>query len=113
MVEAAPLSPHTVYAAHERGRIERPGIFHLLFWDGGRAAWPAKDFPTSRAYLGVDVAFMRSSWAEPKAFWVAFKGGDNKANHAHLDLGTFSFDALGEVTAFTPPFGEPTRESAK
>jgi hypothetical protein len=39
---------------------------------------------------------MRSSWTDPKAFWVGFKGGDNRANHSHLDLGTFNFDALGQ-----------------
>jgi hypothetical protein len=44
----------------------------------------------------VNVAFFRSSWSDPGAFWVGFKGGDNKANHSHLDLGTFNFDARGE-----------------
>jgi hypothetical protein len=85
-----------IYAAHERSRVERPGIFHLLFWDGGRAKWPAADFPTAAVYRGVNVAFFRSSWSNPGAFWVGFKGGDNKANHSHLDLGTFNFDALGQ-----------------
>ena len=28
--------------------------------------------------------------------YVGFKGGDNAANHAHLDLGTFVLDALGQ-----------------
>jgi hypothetical protein len=85
-----------LYAAHERSRVDKPGILHLLFWDGGRTPWPAGDVPTARAYLGVDVAFMRSAWDDPKAVWVGFKGGDNKANHAHLDLGTFNLDALGQ-----------------
>jgi hypothetical protein len=30
------------------------------------------------------------------AWYVGFKGGDNRANHAHLDLGTFVLDALGQ-----------------
>jgi hypothetical protein len=84
-----------LYAAHERSRVAHPGIFHLLFWDG-EGTWPEADFPTAVFYKGVDVAFMRSSWTDPRAFWIGFKGGDNRANHAHLDLGTFNFDALGQ-----------------
>jgi hypothetical protein len=84
-----------LYAAHERSRTDRPGIFHLLFW-GGEGTWPDANFPKAALYKGVNVAFMRSSWGDPKAFWVGFKGGDNRANHAHLDLGTFNFDALGQ-----------------
>jgi hypothetical protein len=84
-----------LYAAHERSRTDRPGIFHLLFWDG-EGTWPDANFPKAALYKGVNVAFMRSSWTDPKAFWVGFKGGDNRANHSHLDLGTFNFDALGQ-----------------
>jgi hypothetical protein len=84
-----------LYVAHERSRTEHPGIFHLLFWDGD-GTWPTADFPTAAIYRGVNVAFFRSSWSDPRAFWVGFKGGDNRANHAHLDLGTFNFDALGQ-----------------
>ena len=32
-------------------------------------------------------------------FFVGFKGGDNKVNHSHLDLGTFVLDALGQAWA--------------
>jgi hypothetical protein len=85
-----------LYAAHERTRVDHPGIFHLLFWDGGKVQWPPADFPTAAIYRGVNVAFFRSSWSDPGASWVGFKGGDNKANHSHLDLGTFNFDALGQ-----------------
>ena len=31
----------------------------------------------------------------PQALFVGFKAGDNKANHSHLDLGSFVFDAAG------------------
>lgn len=47
-------------------------------------------------FKGVDVALMRSAWGDKDALWVGFKGGDNAANHSHLDLGTFVFEALGE-----------------
>ena len=38
---------------------------------------------------------MRSDWDDPQALFVGFKAGDNKANHSHLDLGSFVFDAAG------------------
>jgi hypothetical protein len=44
----------------------------------------------------VDVAFLRGDWRDPLATWVGFKGGRNLASHAHLDLGTFVVEALGE-----------------
>lgn len=47
-------------------------------------------------YKGAHLAFFRSAWSDPKAIYVGFKGGDNKASHAHLDLGTFVLDALGQ-----------------
>ena len=47
-------------------------------------------------YPAAHLAFFRSAWSDPKALYVGFKGGDNKANHSHLDLGTFVLDALGQ-----------------
>jgi hypothetical protein len=39
---------------------------------------------------------MRSAWHDPGAIYCAVKGGDSTARHAHLDLGSFVLDALGE-----------------
>ncbi len=47
-------------------------------------------------YAKDHLAFFRSAWSDPRAIYVGFKGGDNKANHSHLDLGTFVLDALGQ-----------------
>jgi hypothetical protein len=44
----------------------------------------------------VDVATFRGAWEDDQATFIGFKAGDNKANHSHLDLGTFVLDALGE-----------------
>ena len=38
---------------------------------------------------------MRSQWNEPNAVFVGFKGGDNRTNHGHLDVGSFVLDADG------------------
>jgi Heparinase II/III-like protein len=100
--------PRPVYAQDERLRATgHANIFHLL-WSGkvsGDLAGKSGDYgtdlllrqlPRDALYSNVNVAVFRSAWQDPKAFYLAFKGGDNKANHSHLDLGTFVLDALGE-----------------
>ncbi|MDR3708844.1 MAG: heparinase II/III family protein [Capsulimonadaceae bacterium] len=68
-----------------------------LFWYEPASVSPADaHLPLNALFKQVNVATMRSSWDEPNALYVAFKGGDNKANHSHLDIGSFVLDALGE-----------------
>lgn len=43
-----------------------------------------------------DIVTMRSAWDDPLAIYVGFKGGDNRTNHGHLDIGSFVLDAEGE-----------------
>ena len=52
--------------------------------------------PLDARYQAAHLAFFRSAWNDKDAIYVGFKGGDNAANHAHLDLGTFVLDALGQ-----------------
>lgn len=42
------------------------------------------------------VAMMRSSWTKPDAIYVGFKAGSPSVNHAHMDVGSFVMDAMGE-----------------
>lgn len=82
------------YAVYRLNQAKKkPSIFDLLWYA------PLKEtkvqLPLNTVFRTVDVAFLRSSWDDPKALYVGFKGGDNKANHCHLDLGSFVFDALG------------------
>ncbi len=42
-----------------------------------------------------DVATMRGAWNDPAATYVGFKGGDNRSNHGHMDIGSFVFDSGG------------------
>jgi hypothetical protein len=51
--------------------------------------------PLDKHFAGADVITLRGAWNDRDASFVGFKGGDNKANHSHLDLGSFVFDALG------------------
>lgn len=50
---------------------------------------------SDRIFSKIAVGSMRSAWNDPYASFVGFKGGDNRYNHMHSDLGTFVFDALG------------------
>ena len=85
------------YAEHESRYIgDRAGIFHLLWAAGLPAALPDSAQPLDKLFRGIDVAFFRSAWNDKDAIFVGFKGGDNTANHSHLDLGTFVLDALGQ-----------------
>jgi hypothetical protein len=85
----------------------------LLTWGGRDAAGPAsssrdllwydpRGSKDDLARTGLDaryaagLACFRSAWIDRNAVYVGFKGGDNKANHSHLDLGTFVMDALGQ-----------------
>ncbi len=51
--------------------------------------------PLDRHFVGVSVVTMRSAWNDPLALFVGFKGGDNRVNHGHLDLGTFVLESGG------------------
>jgi hypothetical protein len=52
--------------------------------------------PLDYRFSSTEVATFRSSWTDPNAIFVGFKGGDNQAGHNDLDLGTFVIDALGQ-----------------
>jgi hypothetical protein len=41
------------------------------------------------------VALMRTSWTDPDAIFIGFKGGTPSAGHAHMDIGSFVMDAQG------------------
>jgi hypothetical protein len=86
-----------LYARHERDLAERrPEIFHLLWSPGTGKETRDAQLPRDAFFRSIDVAFFRSAWDDRRAVYVGFKGGDNRANHSHLDLGTFVLDALGE-----------------
>jgi len=87
---------HPEYATHERRLVGgSPDVFDLIWLDpsgDAKTAQPAQ--PKSAFFRGVNVATFRNTWdaRDPKAIYLAVKGGDNKASHAHLDLGSFVLD---------------------
>lgn len=66
----------------------------FIAWYDGRGG--ASDAPLDRSFGGNSQVFsMRGSWTDPNASYVGAKGGDNSLSHAHQDVGSFVFDALG------------------
>lgn len=88
-----------VYAWKQLEMLRRRDRAHALdlVWFPDKSRTPAEaDWPLNVAYQGINVAFMRESWTSKDTLWLGVKGGDNQANHAHLDLGSFVLDALGQ-----------------
>jgi hypothetical protein len=86
-------------AQHERRMAaHQPDIFHLIWCSGTESVSQRTEPnpPLDARFRAINVAFFRSAWDDPGAVYVGFKGGDNAANHSHLDLGTFVLDACGE-----------------
>jgi hypothetical protein len=71
------------------------GPLDILWYDATLDMTRPKDLPLDRYFRNSEVVMMRSAWDDPNAVSVDFKAGDNKANHSHLDLGSFIVDALG------------------
>lgn len=83
------------WARHEIA-VAKPHPFHMLWYDAALAKAPAPDPVRDRYFRGAEVVTMRGAWNDANATFVAFKAGDNKFNHSHLDIGTFAVDALGQ-----------------
>jgi hypothetical protein len=70
------------------------GVHHIIWYSPYSGTSHTK---TLDKYFGGEVAIFlsRSSWTDPNTLFIGAKAGYNKVNHAHLDLGSFEFDALG------------------
>ena len=74
---------------------DRPQALDVVWYQPAGQSPTAAQWPLQRMFENVNVAFLRSDWDSPDAFWIGVKGGDNHANHSHLDLGSFVLDARG------------------
>jgi len=84
-----------VCAWHQR-QVMRASPFDLIWFSPEGQGPAATGLPLHRFFRSDNIVFLRSAWEDPAALWVGFKGGDNAANHSHLDLGSFVLDAMGE-----------------
>lgn len=81
---------------YEQIKQHKADFAHLMFYvdPPEKAGLPPLDL--DRKYDGpVPVATFRSAWGHEDALFVGVKGGYNRVNHGHLDLGNFELDALG------------------
>ena len=70
----------------------------LIFGAGSGASLSNPAEPSSLMWTGrgpSPVAVMRSSWSDPEAAFLGFKMGSPAENHAHMDEGSFIFEAGG------------------
>ncbi len=73
----------------------RAHALDLIWWPERSSSPQQARWPLDKIYEGVQAAFLRGSWTDPDTIWIGAKGGDNKANHSHLDLGSFVLDSQG------------------
>ena len=69
----------------------------LMLW-GSNIKLASINHPTEKIWVGrgiTPVALMRTSWSDPNAIYVGFKGGRASSNHAHMDAGSFVMEANG------------------
>mgnify|MGYP000667710848 CR=1 FL=1 len=92
----ARLFDRPVYAWHQRRYRYGASALDLLWYDPRGTDADVARLPLDAWFHNVDVVFLRGKWNDPDAVFVGLKGGDNRANHSHLDLGTFVLDAQGQ-----------------
>jgi len=101
-----------LYAVHEReleqhlqSRIDkvpdyqgssRFEVLGLMWYASAAPPQSSASLPLVESFSRIAQAYMRTSWNDPNAWYIGFKGGNNGASHAHLDLGSFVMDALGQ-----------------
>lgn len=83
------------YARYQQ-RLASPHPLDLLWFEDQLVRDDQQPLPLDRHFRGADIVTFRSAWDDRDSLFVGFKAGDNKANHSHLDLGSFVFDALGK-----------------
>lgn len=85
-----------LYATYYRPFVgATPSLLDLLWYDPRVRTPQAAGVSTCAYFRHVEVASLRGAWDDPQASWIAVKGGDNRASHGHLDLGSFVLESAG------------------
>ena len=95
-VSERPMVLNTQLNPDEQKESSRFAMLGLMW-----AAMPATSgdtapLPKIESFARVSQAYMRGAWGDANTWYVGFKGGDARASHGHLDLGSFVMDALGQ-----------------
>ncbi|MEO6523740.1 MAG: heparinase II/III family protein [Mucilaginibacter sp.] len=75
-------------AAYQQKYTDHSTAVEML-WYSDKKLRKAAELPLDQYFRSAEVASLRSSWNDEKAWFVGFKAGENGVNHGHLDLGTF------------------------
>jgi len=91
-----PIVLNTHLNPAEQKESSRFAMLGLMWSAMPPASGDTAQLPLIQTFARVSQAYMRSAWGDPNAWYVGFKGGDARASHGHLDLGSFVMDALGQ-----------------
>jgi hypothetical protein len=84
-------------------RSNRLAPLAALWWPHAESATITPTLPLRWTGQGDNpLAVARSSWTDPRAFYLALKGGAAELNHAHMDAGSFVYEARGVRWAIDP-----------
>jgi len=86
------------FAWLEARHIDRTGHYEpldLVWYDRDQKPPLSPAWPLDAVFPALGAATFRSHWEDPDALFLAAVARDNKAPHAHLDLGSFIFEAGG------------------
>ncbi len=74
----------------------RLAVFHAIWYNPAGTATDFAKTPLAKSWRGIqDVCTMRTAWGDPNAAFLGFKAGNNRANHGHLDIGSFVYEVDG------------------
>ena len=86
----------TFLETQNRYQSGRLAVFHALWYNPKGTDEDFAKTPLAQKYSGIqDVCTMRTAWNDPNAAFLGFKGGYNRANHGHLDIGSFVYEVNG------------------
>lgn len=92
------------YAVYQRNRIaaRRPQPMDMIWYTPMGSHDDLLAMPKNKRFEGIHQAFFRTTWENNAGISIAFKGGNNDANHNQPDLGTFCLDWNNERWASDP-----------
>jgi hypothetical protein len=86
-------TPKLVAAAIHGNRL---APLAALWWPRAGTAAAAPSLPLRWSGQGLNpIAVARGSWTDSQSFYLALKGGAAELNHAHMDAGSFVYEANG------------------
>lgn len=74
--------------------LSTPTVYDILWYDSSYAD-AAEDMPLDGYFRNVESGSFRDTFNNDFSTFLAFHGGSNTANHAHIDSGTWNLHAHG------------------